>query len=283
MESTLESTPAEIKAWRKALALGAAGLAGLAPMKAKAGGWEPPGQVQTASVQNQIQALQKQIDTKFGQIDDNTKADKDFQNSMRDLTNAWNNAQNPDAKLTILQSISDYLDGQIDASTKGADKTPDAMAWEDGHQAGRAYQGAPLSPDDLPKVAKSEADPNEARNSRLLGYFIQAWIQGYKETHQVSKMDVTPDDPRSAQQILDQMSDQEIEQRAMFVSDPDGWTYMRRGPSTKDKAIAQFQNDITVEVLSRKGDWCYVLKLDGLRVANPTMGYIHKSRLTKQP
>jgi hypothetical protein len=96
--------------WRKALAMGAAGLAGLAPMKAKAGGWEPPGQVQTASVQDQIQALQKQIDTKFGRIADSVKAAQNFQASMQNFRQNYDAAQDPDAKLTALQSIADYLD-----------------------------------------------------------------------------------------------------------------------------------------------------------------------------
>jgi hypothetical protein len=95
--------------WRKVLALGAAGLAGLAPMKAQAGGWEPPGQTQVAPTQDQIQALQKQIDAKFGQIDDRTKANKNFQASMKNFRDAWDTAQDPSAKLTALQNIWTYL------------------------------------------------------------------------------------------------------------------------------------------------------------------------------
>ena len=172
---------AEIRGWRKALALGAAGLAGLAPMKAQAGGWEPPGQAQTAQIQDQIQALQKQIDTKFAEIDDKTKANENFQASLRNLGSNWNDAQDPSKKLKALQSIWTYIDYW---ASHGAEmQAPIDAAQKAGYKDGKTYDGLPdFNPDTIRQTAAIRASFNGYYDdSPNRTAYIQGWIKGAQD------------------------------------------------------------------------------------------------------
>jgi hypothetical protein len=182
---------AEIRGWRKALALGAAGLAGLAPMKAHAGGWEPPGQAQAASIQTQIQALQKKIDAKFGQIDDRTKANKNFQASLKNLGSAWNDAQDPSEKLEALQNIWTYIDYW--SSRSDVLQAPIDAAQQAGYKDGKTYDGLPdFNPDTIQQTAKIQASFNgyydESPNRTA---YIQGWIKGAQDQQKTASSAAT--------------------------------------------------------------------------------------------
>ena len=61
---------------------------------------------------------------------------------------------------------------------------------------------------------------------------------------------------------------------AGIVHDPDGWSYLREGPSTQDRALGKiFPEDGFFIVLSQAGEWYKIETRQGKR------GFLHLSRL----
>jgi hypothetical protein len=187
MESTLESTPAEIKAWRKALTLGAAGLAGLAPLKAKAGGWESPqstGIEQTMDIKNR----ESEIDNKYQNLLDAIKEDPGFQQQWQGLASAYAKAQTPDDREQALRNMDQWLD-EFPESTDVPQDDMQLPAFKTGYEAGTTYhrqeldkasQGQLSAEPDLISMSRAQAKRyNYMGRGEETRDFIRGWLKGY--------------------------------------------------------------------------------------------------------
>ena len=59
------------------------------------------------------------------------------------------------------------------------------------------------------------------------------------------------------------------------VSDPDGYTNLRKSPSTSSEILSQIKNNTALEILDASSDWWKVRTIEGKE------GYMHSSRIVK--
>jgi hypothetical protein len=201
---------------------------------------------------------------------------------MQELSKAWNAAQSPDDKLAAVQQISYFLDEYLaDPDYEpGTAKSPDSQAAHDGWEAGRHYQGPELDADGLQTAAYMDAkeEPEITQNPRLLNFFTQSWINGYKER-------VGPEAAPAATPAMEpgwsaingapqpaQSAPASPQYTMAWVHDPDGWTHLRKDASAKSPVMARLKNGEKVAVTDVQHGWAHVQ-------TNSGTGWIYANRL----
>ena len=226
---TLQAS-ARAAGWRKALALGAAGLAGLAPMKAR--GQEAP----STGAQEQV--------VEIGGLDVYRQAS--YRSPV--LTHI------KQGELVTVQD--DEPSGWSQIKTNAG-----IVGWVHGKEG-------PIG--DMPLISPGDDVARQIGEEQQAQQAASEEPQEYAEPHDIGTARIP---------TWDQLDTAAMERKAMFVRDPDGWTNIRKGPSAKSEVLAHVDNDKQVEVLNKQGDWYQVMTV----AATPVVGYIHKSRLAKQP